>query len=250
MVGIDAVIPEPAALGGGQASAGLEVRFVAGQSAVIRQHATAPLKLLVPCPRGQSVWAYTSSLGGGLVAGDQVHLDVHVAAGARCFLSTQASTKVYRNPAGLKCSHRVRAQVGSGALLVFAPDPVQCFGQAVYEQRQEFLLEPGASLVLLDWLVSGRTARGERWAFKRFGSRNEVWGRVAASQIPDALGPKGDFSPCSPLTPAIDRRVVPRDCVRSPLRGETRRPRAVIRSGGTAFARFQTSNADRHGARR
>lgn len=155
--------------------ASLAIQFVCGQSAVTSCFATNPLKLLTPHARGPSVWAYTSSFGGGLVAGDQTSLDLRLAAGTCCFLGTQASTKVYRNPAGKPCGHVTRAEVGPGALLVFAPDPVQAFAQASYTQRQEFHLAAGASLVLLDWCLAGRAARGERWAFARFHSRNEIF---------------------------------------------------------------------------
>jgi urease accessory protein len=153
----------------------LEVGLVSGASAVTATFATSPLKLLTPRSRGQSVWACTSSFGGGLVAGDQTQLDLTVGAGARCFLGTQASTKVYRNPAVLPCGHVTRANVGANALLVFAPDPVQAFAEASYTQRQEFHLATGAGLVLLDWFSAGRVARGERWAFAHFQSRNDVF---------------------------------------------------------------------------
>jgi len=55
-----------------------------------------------------------------------------------------------------------------------------------FEQRQRFELSPGASLLLVDGLVSGREARGERWAFDRYLSRNEIalGGRLA---LVDAL---------------------------------------------------------------
>jgi ABC-type branched-subunit amino acid transport system ATPase component len=46
---------------------------------------------------------------------------------------------------------------------------------STYYQRQEFYLQPGAGLVLLDWFCSGRSARRERWAFTRLQSRNEVF---------------------------------------------------------------------------
>jgi urease accessory protein len=157
----------------GQAS--LEVQIVSGESAVTSSYATSPLKLLTPRSRGQSVWAYTSSFGGGLVAGDQTRLDLRIGSGARCFLGTQASTKIYRNPAALPSGHQTRATLEAGSLLVFAPDPVQAFAGSIYAQRQEFHLAPDASLVLLDWFTSGRAARGERWEFNRFQSRNEVW---------------------------------------------------------------------------
>lgn len=155
--------------------AGLRVSLVAGESAVTECWAASPLKLLAPRSRGPSVWAYVSSFGGGLVAGDETSLILDVTAGATCFLSTQASTKVYRNPRLLPCQHKLRAEVGKGGLLVLAPDPVQCFAQAIYEQKQEFHLADDAGLVLVDWLCSGRAARGERWEFTRYQSRNEVF---------------------------------------------------------------------------
>lgn len=158
---------------GGQAT--LEVEQVAGESTVTSAFATSPLKLLTPRARGQSAWAFTSSFGGGLVAGDQTRLDLRLGVGTRCFVGTQASTKIYRNPSRRPCSHVTQATLEAGSLLVFAPDPVQPFAHSTYVQRQVFHLRPGAGLVLVDWFCAGRAARGERWAFTRFQSRNEVW---------------------------------------------------------------------------
>jgi urease accessory protein len=153
----------------------IQVELVAGQSAVISTWMSNPMKILIPRPRGSSVWAYTASFGGGLVAGDQTQLDITVGNGARCFIGTQASTKIYRNPAGLPCSHSTQAAVNRDALLVFAPDPVQAFAESTYTQQQKFHLASGAGLVLVDWFTSGRAARDERWAFARLESRNDVW---------------------------------------------------------------------------
>ena len=105
--------------------AALEVDLVFNQSTVIGAYATSPMKLLTPCSRGRSVCTYASNFGGGLVAGDQTRLDLRIGKGARCFLGTQASTKVYRNPHLLPCSHMTNAAVEEDALLVFAPAPVQ-----------------------------------------------------------------------------------------------------------------------------
>jgi urease accessory protein len=160
---------QPAA---GQAT--LAVNLVFRESTVTSAFATSPMKLLTPRARGESVWAYTSSFGGGLVAGDQTRLELNLGPESRCFLGTQASTKVYRNPSALPCGHETRATLGSGAVLVFAPDPVQAFAEASYHQEQRFDLEGNASLALVDWFTSGRAACGERWAFDRFSSRNEV----------------------------------------------------------------------------
>lgn len=156
-------------------SGGLEIARVAGQSAAVSAWAASPLKLLVPRSRGPSVWAYLSSFGGGLVAGDETSLNVRLGAGTRCFLGTQASTKVYRNPHSRPCSHRVEARLEADSLLVLAPDPVQAFAGAEYDQRQAIHLSAGSGLVLVDSFCSGRVARGERWVFSRLRSRTDVF---------------------------------------------------------------------------
>lgn len=156
-------------------AASLTVERVAGESAITSAQATSPLKLLAPRSRGTSVWAFLSNFGGGVVAGDETSLNIQVGQEARCFLGTQASTKVYRNPHGRPCGHRTRATVAEGGLLVYAPDPVQAFADSAYVQRQEFHLAESAGLVLLDWLSAGRSECGERWAFRRYQSRNDVF---------------------------------------------------------------------------
>jgi len=155
-------------------SALLSVNLVFNQSTVTEAFATNPMKLLTPRARGQSIWAYTSSFGGGLVAGDQTQVELKLGPETRCFLGTQASTKVYRNPASLPCGHETHARVEGGSALIFAPDPVQAFAEASYTQHQEFDLAPDANLALLDWMSSGRAACGERWMFDHFSSRNVI----------------------------------------------------------------------------
>jgi urease accessory protein len=161
------------AVRGGQAM--LEVKMVFGESTVTSASASNPMKMLMPVSRGKSVWAFTSSFGGGLVAGDQTELRLNLGSGTRCFLSTQSSTKIYRNPTARPCSHTTKALLEAGSLLVFTPDAVQPFAGSHYVQRQEFHLADGAGLVLLDWFTAGRAASGERWAFARFESRNDIF---------------------------------------------------------------------------
>lgn len=153
----------------------LTVEMVSGQCALTSAWAASPLKILSPRPRGQSVWAYLSSFGGGFVAGDEVRLQVKLGADTRCFLSTQASTKIYRNPQLRPCSFHLSASLEAGSILVQAPDPIQAFAGSSYRQRQEFHLESTAGLMLVDWFCSGRIARGERWAFGNLESRNEIF---------------------------------------------------------------------------
>jgi urease accessory protein len=155
----------------------LEVAQVEGSSAVVGCAATSPLQLLSPRPRGPAVWVVAASHGGGLVAGDAIELEVSIGPRATACLGTQAETKVYRAGDAGGATQRLAAAVGAGGLLALLPDPVSPFAGSSYQQVQRFELAPDASLVVLDAITAGRAARGERWAFDGYHSRNEV--RVA-----------------------------------------------------------------------
>ncbi len=172
----------------GPGSGRLEVALVDGLSGVVTCLASSPLQLLAPRPRGAAAWIIAATHGGGLVAGDAIDLEVSVGPGATACLGTQAETKIYRanlspSPAKTRCGARglgggaaqaLTAAVGPGGLLALLPDPVSPFAGARYQQEQRFELGEGASLVVLDAVTAGRAARGERWAFHRYRSRNEI----------------------------------------------------------------------------
>ena len=155
---------------------------VAGRTALVRRFASSPLKLLTPRASIGAAHVVASTYGGGLLPGDCVDLCVTVGEGARCVLGTQASTKVYRSHDGRTSHQSVDADVGAGAVLAVAPDPVTCFAGARFEQRQHYRLGSTASLLLIDWFTSGRVARGERWAMGSYVSetRIDVDGRCVA----------------------------------------------------------------------
>ncbi|KAJ1999058.1 hypothetical protein GGI04_004738 [Coemansia thaxteri] len=131
---------------------------------------------------------YLMSYGGGIVHGDRIHVDVRAGTGCALMLLTQGSTKVFRHRAGRmglkqrsesvsddQSFQTILAHVEPGALLCLLPDPVTCFKSAVYSQRQAVTLHgPTASVLLLDWMTSGRMSRGERWAFEKYFSVNLI----------------------------------------------------------------------------
>jgi urease accessory protein len=164
-----------------------------GRSRVVRAYATSPLRLLTPVNHGRAAWIYASSYGGGLVDGDCVSLEAVVGRGSAAYISTQASTKVYRSFRGTEA--RVRAQVASGALLVVAPDPVVCFAGSRYRQQQTFAVAPDGGLALVDWITSGRRASGERWQFDEYVARTElvVGGRRALCETLTLRAAHGDL---------------------------------------------------------
>lgn len=163
----------------------VELAVVAGATAVVRRRATSPLKLLTPRSMNGVAHVVASTYGGGLLAGDEVGLTVNAGPGTRCTLGTQASTKVYRSENERVSRQSLEADVGPGAILAVAPDPVTCFAGARYEQRQRFRLASDASLLLVDWLTSGRAARGERWALDRCRTDTRIHAGAAGERTGD-----------------------------------------------------------------
>ncbi|HEX5748127.1 MAG TPA: urease accessory protein UreD [Archangium sp.] len=153
-------------------SARLAFERVGNRTVVRTALAHSPLRLLTPRNHGHAAWVYTSSLGGGLVDGDHLTVDLDVAEGAAALVSSQGSTRVYRSPRG--CRSELSARVAPGALLAWVPDPTMCFAGARYTQRQDIQLAPGASLILMELLTAGRSAAGERWAFTHYTSSLRV----------------------------------------------------------------------------
>ncbi|WP_394838245.1 urease accessory protein UreD [Pendulispora rubella] len=146
--------------------------FRGGKNVLERAYAESPLRLLLPkvpyVTGATAAWVCVTSLGGGLVRGDALRLDVDVDEGSTLLLTTQASTKAYRGGTRQVLHARVEGT------LVALPDPVACFAGSTYESEVAVTLGPSATLVLVDAFTSGRAAYGERWAFERLASRIHV----------------------------------------------------------------------------
>jgi urease accessory protein len=139
-----------------------------------------PLKLISPSPSAhqKSVLVFLLTYGGGLVGGDQVNLKIDVQSKSKLSIATQGHTKVFKSPSrDVVTRQTLDVTIGTGAAVCLLPDPVQPFGESVYEQSQIFTLAEGASICLLDWVSCGRTARGENWDFWSWSGRNEIWSR-------------------------------------------------------------------------
>jgi urease accessory protein len=142
------------------------------KTVLARSFSTSPLRVLAPRNHGHGSWIFLSNLGGGLVDGDNIAVQVDARRDTSVLLGTQASTKVYRSPHG--CSQGFSVRVAAGAAVAMVPDPIVCFEGARYTQSVHVTLEGDASVVLFDAYTCGRAARGERWKFERFESSVHV----------------------------------------------------------------------------
>src|SRR5262245_17328084 len=123
----------------------LQFANVRGRTVLTHAMAASPLRLLHPRNSGSAAWVYGATYGGGLLGGDTIALDVMVHANAHAFISTQASTKVYRS--GAPAMQRLRARIDDDSLLVLLPEPITPFADAQYEQEHSFDLAHRATLV-------------------------------------------------------------------------------------------------------
>jgi urease accessory protein len=130
-------------------------------TAVETAYSESPLRLLTPRNHGSAAWAYISTLGGGLLDGERLQLEISVGPGARAFVSSQGPTRVFRSSRG--AASETVARVEPGGALVLVPDPTACFGGARYAQSTRVHLAEDSSLVLWEVLSAGR----ERWGFTR-----------------------------------------------------------------------------------
>jgi urease accessory protein len=126
---------------------------------------TLPLQVLAPIALDDPA-AIVSILNptGGLVGGDRLSIDVHVAAGAHAVLTTPSATRVYRT-AGKPTVQAVRLSVGPRAVVEWVPDHTIPFAGSALRQTIDVALEETAGLILVDAFSAGRIALGEAWRF-------------------------------------------------------------------------------------
>jgi urease accessory protein len=127
---------------------------------------TLPLQVLAPVALDDPA-AIVSILNptGGLVGGDRLSIDVHVAAGAHAVLTTPSATRVYRT-AGEPTVQAVRLSVGPRAVVEWVPDHTIPFAGSALRQTIDVVLEETAGLILVDAFSAGRIALGEAWRFE------------------------------------------------------------------------------------
>jgi urease accessory protein len=111
---------------------------------------------------------------GGVLAGDRVAINVALDAGASAQIHMAAATQVYQMQSG-DAQHRLDLRLAAGSRLAWLAQPLILFGGARFSHSTRVTLAPGARLDLVDVLVPGRLARGERYEFQRYAARLELY---------------------------------------------------------------------------
>ena len=134
-----------------------------------------PLRILKPLyPEGEDVChGVIVHPPGGIVAGDQLSVDVRVNSGANALITTPGAQKWYRS-AGKLASAVTRLHVADGASLEWLPQETMVFNGARAQQTLEISLAADARFFGWEMLCLGRTTRGERFDVGQFRQRIEL----------------------------------------------------------------------------
>lgn len=137
---------------------------------------------------------------GGLTGGDRMSYAVEVGDGAAAAITTQAAEKIYRARDGAAEVH-IRLALGERAMAEWLPQETILFDGARLSRRFDVAMAESASLLAVEAMVFGRTARGERM---RTGLVHDRWRVRRAGRLVFADGLRLDGQIASRLArPAL-----------------------------------------------
>ena len=121
----------------------------------------SPIRIMFPGLRGAPVEeAVAVNTAGGIAGGDRLEFSVTVLANASVTITSQAAERVYRalsEPALIDTQLKVHGT----AKLAWLPQETIVFNGGRMRRNTDIEIYRGAELLALEWLVLGRTARGE-----------------------------------------------------------------------------------------
>jgi urease accessory protein len=142
-----------------------------------RVYEDGPLRARFPNADGGALEAVIVNTAGGMTGGDRQAFDIAVGEGASLVVTTAAAEKVYRS-LGPDAEIDVKLSVAAGATLSWLPQETILFDRARLARRIEVDLADGASFLMAEAVVFGRSAMGEtveqgsfvdRWRVRRNG---------------------------------------------------------------------------------
>ncbi len=137
------------------------VAAASGVSRRARVHEAGALRVRFPNGDGDGrLDAVIVNTAGGMAGGDRFAIDIEVDAGAALTVTTAAAEKVYRS-LGPDTAIDVKLKVDAGGALAWLPQETILFDQMRLARTIDVELASGASLLLAEAAVFGRSAMGE-----------------------------------------------------------------------------------------
>ena len=162
-----------------------------------RLYQKGALKVVFP-RTANHMQAVLVNTAGGITGGDAMDVGIDVTDGAALTVTTQASERAYKAQPGETGRVRTRLSVGAGGLLQWVPQELILFDGCAIERDLEVSLDEGASALIVEPMIFGRSAMGENVVNGRVSERIRIT-RAGAPLVTDAWALEGD------LTAEMDR---------------------------------------------
>ena len=130
------------------------------------------MKCLFPRVHDTALQAVLVNTSGGVTGGDRFDVAAHAGADTRLVLTTQACERAYRAMPGQTGEIRTRLRVAEGARIDWLPQETILFDGASVRRRLTVDLAKTGRLLLVEPLIFGRAAMGER--LERVGFRDRI----------------------------------------------------------------------------
>jgi len=187
-IGFDDVRPaQPRAMG----SASLRIAADSdGTSRLQKLRHAGSSKLVFPRSHGQAIEVIAVNTAGGITGGDTFTLDAAVGAHGMLTLTTQAAERAYRAQRGETGEVTTRLAVENGASLNWLPQELILFDRCALKRRLDVTLGRDARFLMVEPIVFGRTAMGEKLSSIHFQDRIRITreGRAVYHDGVDMIG--------------------------------------------------------------
>src|SRR6478735_211132 len=142
-------------------SVAFDVHLLEGVTRRRHLHESGSLRVRFPSPETEGLSAVFVNTAGGVAGGDRFDIEIATGEGSRLVVTTAAAEKVYRAQ-GPAAQLNIALKAADRSHLAWLPQETILFDRARVLRRIDIDLAEGASLLLCEIVVFGRSAMGER----------------------------------------------------------------------------------------
>jgi urease accessory protein len=118
---------------------------------------------------------FIQSVGGGILQGDRLAIEISLGPGARAHVTTQSATKLYRMERNY-ATQRLDVKIARGAYLELMTDFIIPYEGARFYSEIDLAVASDATMIYSDAMAPGRVAFGESFAYELLHTRLRAHG--------------------------------------------------------------------------
>lgn len=147
-----------------------------GKTYLAKQYYQLPLQILPPYYQDAdgTAFLYLLNPSGGVLQNDRLYTDILVEEDSRVCITTPSANKFYKMEDGFAKVEN-RFHVGRNSVLEYLPEHNVPFAASKVYQESTYYLDREATLIAFDVVTSGRTERGERFAYDIYSSKTKIY---------------------------------------------------------------------------